>query len=350
MFFGKMKESQRCELESCSNVFVRKNKTQRFCSRSCARKTQTHLNSKTTFEWWVEKFGLEEANSRLLKLKEHQSNTRRGEANGMYRKEHNPLSKAQMSFKRRGKSYEDILGFERSQQRKKDLSERMKGTKNPMFGRVSQPSVQTRFGISGHYKGIFFRSLYEYSFLKHLECNQVDLRQDVCYETFRIPFKHENQDRTYHTDFFVKSRKIVYEVKPQGLLQGSLNQAKFEAAIIFLRKSGFQFKVVTENDFLLLSKQDAQNDKFVVFSKESENKIMSGMKLHDSVLARICQIVQESMLLGVDCVDILRQIELEEGTEHGTLELTEKYKQMVKAQHESMLKFVEEKKAEKKGV
>lgn len=73
-------------------------------------------------------------------------------------------------------------------------------------------------------------------------------------------------------------------------------------------------------------------------------------KLSDNVLHRVVQIVQEAFLTGVDCADIMRQIELEEGAEHGTLELTEKYKQMVKAQHESMLKFVEEKKAEKKGV
>lgn len=73
-------------------------------------------------------------------------------------------------------------------------------------------------------------------------------------------------------------------------------------------------------------------------------------KLSDNVLHRVVQIVQEAFLTGVDCADIMRQIELEEGTEHGTLELTEKYKQMVKAQHESMLKFAEEKKAEKKGV
>lgn len=65
-------------------------------------------------------------------------------------------------------------------------------------------------------------------------------------------------------------------------------------------------------------------------------------KLSDSVLHRIVQIVQEAFLTGVDCADIMRQIELEE--EYGTdkLVLTDAYKDMVKRQHEEMLKFAEE--------
>lgn len=73
-------------------------------------------------------------------------------------------------------------------------------------------------------------------------------------------------------------------------------------------------------------------------------------KLADSVLHRVVQIVQEAFLTGVDCADIMRQIELQESSESGRLELTEDYKQMVKAQHESMLKFAEEKQKEKLGV
>lgn len=69
-------------------------------------------------------------------------------------------------------------------------------------------------------------------------------------------------------------------------------------------------------------------------------------KLDDSVLHRIVQIVQEAFLTGTDCADIMRQIELEDrgGIMLGSnkLVLTEDYKQMVKRQHDEMLKFAEE--------
>jgi hypothetical protein len=69
-------------------------------------------------------------------------------------------------------------------------------------------------------------------------------------------------------------------------------------------------------------------------------------KLDDSVLHRIVQIVQEAFLTGVDCADIMRQIELEHkgGIAMGPakLTLTEEYKELVKRQHEEMLKFAEE--------
>ena len=69
-------------------------------------------------------------------------------------------------------------------------------------------------------------------------------------------------------------------------------------------------------------------------------------KLSDSVLHRIVQIVQEAFLTGVDCADIMRQIELEEGSS-GSLVLTSEYKEMVARQHAEMVKFAEEVQAKK---
>lgn len=71
-------------------------------------------------------------------------------------------------------------------------------------------------------------------------------------------------------------------------------------------------------------------------------------KLDDSVLHRVVQIVQEAFLTGVDCADIMRQIELEEdksgppNRELPRLVLTDSYKEMVRRHHEEMLKFAEE--------
>ncbi len=64
------------------------------------------------------------------------------------------------------------------------------------------------------------------------------------------------------------------------------------------------------------------------------------MKFSDNVISRIAQIVQEGMLLGVDVVDLMRQIEVEPtNSADGTpeLELTLDYIKRVREHHEKML-------------
>ena len=58
--------------------------------------------------------------------------------------------------------------------------------------------------------------------------------------------------------------------------------------------------------------------------------------LNDDVLARVAQIVQEAILTGIDCVDIMRQMRLHE-VEPGRLSLTPEYVKSVKDGHERMM-------------
>lgn len=58
--------------------------------------------------------------------------------------------------------------------------------------------------------------------------------------------------------------------------------------------------------------------------------------LADSVIARICQILQEAILLGVDITDIMRQIEVEPN-DKGEVVLTQRYLDLVSAQHDKLL-------------
>jgi len=73
------------------------------------------------------------------------------------------------------------------------------------------------------------------------------------------------------------------------------------------------------------------------------------MKFSDSVIGRIAQIVQEGMLLGVDVVDLMRQVEVEPVNNidgEPELELTPAYSQMVREHHNKLLREAEELKAE----
>jgi hypothetical protein len=65
-------------------------------------------------------------------------------------------------------------------------------------------------------------------------------------------------------------------------------------------------------------------------------------RLDDEVLLRFVQIIQEAMLLGVDCADIMRQVRLErsgESTEY--LVLTKEYKNLVSEHHTKLLQDIE---------
>lgn len=68
---------------------------------------------------------------------------------------------------------------------------------------------------------------------------------------------------------------------------------------------------------------------------------MNTYKLSDSVIARIAQVLQECILLGVDVVDLLRQIEVMPN-ENGSLDLTPEYATQVEGMHKKLLSDLEE--------
>lgn len=68
---------------------------------------------------------------------------------------------------------------------------------------------------------------------------------------------------------------------------------------------------------------------------------MATYKLSDNVIARVAQILQEGILMGVDIVDLLRQVQLEPGVDD-QLEMTAEYRQFVTDTHKKLLDEVAE--------
>jgi hypothetical protein len=64
-------------------------------------------------------------------------------------------------------------------------------------------------------------------------------------------------------------------------------------------------------------------------------------KLSDNVLARIVQIIQEGLLLGIDVVDLMRMIEVKVSADGSNLELTEDYVKQVAEHHKQLLEDAE---------
>ena len=74
---------------------------------------------------------------------------------------------------------------------------------------------------------------------------------------------------------------------------------------------------------------------------------MSTYKFSDGVISRIAQILQEAILLGVDIVDILRQVEVHPGVDGKTLELTQEYSKRVADMHNKLVDEAFEKQKQK---
>ena len=74
------------------------------------------------------------------------------------------------------------------------------------------------------------------------------------------------------------------------------------------------------------------------------------MKFADGVWHRVVQIVQEAMLSGVDCADLLRQVRVvPDASDPHVLVLSPEYQRQVKEMHEKMLQQAREIQAAQSG-
>lgn len=64
------------------------------------------------------------------------------------------------------------------------------------------------------------------------------------------------------------------------------------------------------------------------------------LKHADEIWQRVVTIVQEAMIMGVDCVDLLRMVEVQIEPDSGMLVLTPEYVASVEAMHEKWLEEV----------
>lgn len=199
-----------------------------------------------------------------------------GEKNPMHGRHDHVYGLKRYAEEKTGKSLEEVHGVELAQQIRDKRSEAARGKNNPAFGKVYANGGKS---VKGYYKGHFFRSLLEYSFMKHLEREGLSLDVDVDYENFIVPYVLEGRERTYRNDFYVPSKQVVYEVKPSYVLKrvSAINDAKWVAARAHLQQQGIEFQVVTERDFQKISFDVARQDVDVVW-KEKTFKYFKGGK------------------------------------------------------------------------
>lgn len=115
------------------------------------------------------------------------------------------------------------------------------GDKNPMFGKPSPQGSGN--GWSGWYKGWYFRSLLELSYMvKVIERFKLKWKSAECKE-LSIPYINwEGKRRTYFADFLIGDKYLV-ECKPKKLHNTPSVISKLLGANLFSEKKGLTYKL-----------------------------------------------------------------------------------------------------------
>jgi hypothetical protein len=175
-------------------------------------------------------------NNHKYKSKEYrdkQSKLNSGENNNMYGK-----TFYDVWLKKYGKDIAD----EKMKNLKEKHSKNNSGVNNPMYGKPSP--IGSGNGWSGWYKGWYFRSLLELSYM----INVIE-RYNIKWESgekkkYQIKYNVDGKIKNYYPDFILENKYIV-ELKPKKLYNTIINKAKKESALSYCDKNGYIYKMRT---------------------------------------------------------------------------------------------------------
>ena len=105
--------------------------------------------------------------------------------------------------------------------------------------------------ISGWYKGIFFRSSLELSFLIRNDDKKISSCE---IKRFAVLYNFDGKTKTYYPDY--TDGNFIYEIKPSKLLNFNVNPIKITQAKI---KFGDKYKVITETECPYVTKNTIDN-------------------------------------------------------------------------------------------
>lgn len=138
------------------------------------------------------------------------------------------------------KKYGESIANEKLIEFKKKQSFNNSGEKNSMYGKPAPKNSGN--GICGWYKGWFFRSLLELSYMiLVIERFNMKWESGEC-EKYKINYTEDGVSKNYFPDFVINEKYIV-ECKPSKLWMTSKNIVKFEFAKKYCEKNNYIFKV-----------------------------------------------------------------------------------------------------------
>lgn len=235
-------------------VQVLKNNGQYLC-RNCSYKRAYAIGNKTSIFSEMNKNNkdkrLEEiyGDEKAKMIRAIRSFLSSGKNNPMYGKKATKLAERNRSNK--GKTLEDIYSVQKATEMKQKMSTNASGVNNPMYGKPSPHGAGN--GWKGWYKGIFFRSLLELSFIvnfleryKFKYENAEKLKYTIKYQDYT------GAERTYRADFVIDNRAIV-EIKPYRLMGTPLVEAKRKAAAEWCKNNNYTYFLFSSSELERLS-------------------------------------------------------------------------------------------------
>lgn len=138
------------------------------------------------------------------------------------------------------KKYGEDIANTRMSNYKKLQSKLNSGENNSMYGKPAP--INSGNGICGWYKGWFFRSLLELSYMINIIEKYNMSWESGESEKYKIQYEINNIKKNYYPDFIINNKYVV-ECKPKKLWSTAINKTKFEYAKIFCLKNNLVFKV-----------------------------------------------------------------------------------------------------------
>lgn len=209
----------KCNNLKCNNIIKTYNKNQKFCCRSCnIIFNNTHRSKELSKEVgiksgiknrgkWENRFGKEKSD--LIKTKLSKS-IKDGYNNGKYKFDR----WVKYNKKQIGKTYEDRFGIDKARIMKLQLSKNNSGQNNPMYGKPSP--IGSGNGWSGWYKGWYFRSLLELSYMIYI-IERFNIKwKSAERRKYRIDYTVDGVNKTHYADFILNDKYLI-EIKPKKL-------------------------------------------------------------------------------------------------------------------------------------
>jgi len=124
---------------------------------------------------------------------------------------------------------------------KAKISKATSGKNNPMYGRPAPQGSGN--GWQGYYNNLKFRSLLELSFLINI-CERFNFKVESCENSkFRVNYKIDGVDRTYYPDFILNDLYVI-EVKPKNLHNSRIVKIKEKYARKQFESFGLKYKMI----------------------------------------------------------------------------------------------------------
>jgi hypothetical protein len=134
-----------------------------------------------------------------------------------------------------------------------------------------------RFSFKGYYKGWFFRSLREVSYVLLCEKNGLTWKGAETDE-FTVTYTDlYGRTRKHYPDFFVDGH-IVVEVKPTRHQKGKLVQLKATAMKEFCKTKGYTYMMVSPRRIQKAELEELIKNNEITFTDECSNKISQYLK------------------------------------------------------------------------